>query len=356
MSELVTRGLTVSGSSADEGLRSVRFRQAREADWAKLEDLTTRAERRGVRALDFDEVRALAGLYRQACTSLSVAREISLDKSLLFYLEALTARAYFLVYAPQETLSGVVSRFFRSSGPAAIRRCAPHILLSFLALGLGALIGGLLYFSDPEWLATLAPAGLGDPRRPGATTEDLLGVIYDTEPPDGGQLAAFAGYLFSNNTRVAIFAFGLGAFAGLPTVTLLLYNGLGLGALMALHIDRGIGMDLFGWLSIHGVTELAAIVIAGAGGLRLGQAVLFPGGQTRRRALREAGRDATKLAVVASVMLIVAALVEGFGRQLIQGLTPRLVIGWGLGAMWLAWFMLAGRTGSEDRKAGGGWP
>ena len=122
------------------------------------------------------------------------------------------------------------------------------------------------------------------------------------------------------------------------------YNGLSLGAFLALHVDRGLGLDLAGWLSIHGVTEISAICIACGGGLQLGTAVLFPGNRSRSVALREAGRDAVKLAIVAAIMLVAAALLEGFGRQLVQDLEARLIIGWGIGALWLSWFLLGGRS------------
>ena len=103
-------------------------------------------------------------------------------------------------------------------------------------------------------------------------------------------------------------------------------------------------MDLFGWLSIHGVTELSAIIIATAGGFRLGFAVLFPGQLTRRAALRNEGRDAAKLAIMAALMLVAAAILEGFGRQLILDRNVRIVMGWGIGLLWLTYFLRAGRN------------
>ena len=165
-------------------------------------------------------------------------------------------------------------------------------------------------------------------------------MIYES-PKDG--LATFAGSLFSHNTQIAIFAFGLGALGGVFTLMLLFYNGLALGAIVALHVERGIGMDIFGWLSIHGVTELAAICISGGAGLLLGSAVVFPGEETRRARLRAVGRDAAKMALVAALMLFAAALLEGFGRQLVTDTSTRLAVGWRAGALWLAWFALAGR-------------
>lgn len=330
-------------SEAEGLIRSARFRQERQEDWQRLEALVAKAEKSGAKSLNFEEARDLAALYRQATMSLAIAREISLDKALLAYLEALAARAYLSVYAQQEPLGGIFGRFFKSSAPQSMRRSWFFILLGFLAMGLGALVGYLLYFDSPDWFYVFVPGDLAGGRGPDASTSYLRSIIYD-EDPDADGLGGFATYLFSHNTRVAIFVFGLGVFACAPAFLLTFYNGLILGAFMALHVDRGLGWDLGGWLSIHGVTELSAICIACGGGLQMGAAVLFPGDHTRVEALRLAGRDALKLALVASIMLVAAAFLEGFGRQLVQEMEARFLIGWGIGLAWLAWFAFGGRS------------
>lgn len=323
-------------------IRSARFRQEREADWRRLETLVAEAETKGMQTMNFSDARDLASLYRQATTSLAIAREISLDRALLSYLEALTARAYLSVYAPQERVGGLVKRFFTQSAPRAMRQSWLFILIGFLCMGLGALTGFMLFQEDQGWYYVFLPSDLSGGRDPSASTSYLRGQIYDSAPSAEG-LGAFASFLFSHNTRIAIFVFGLGVFLCAPAIILTFYNGLTLGAFVALHVDRGLGWDITGWLSIHGVTELSAICIACAGGVQLGAAVLFPGQRRRADALQIAGRDAAKLAIVAALMLVAAALLEGFGRQLVQGMEARLAIGWGIGALWLAWFALGGR-------------
>jgi len=326
-------------------IRSARFRKEREADWVRLDGLVTKAETQGLRRMSFAEARDLAALYREATTSLAIAREISLDKGLLAYLEALTARAYLSVYAPQESARGVVARFMRKSGPMAMRNSWFYVAMGFLCMGLGGFAGYLLYFDDPAWFYVLMPPELAGGRGPDASNDYLRSVIYQNDPDSSG-LGAFATFLFSHNTRIAIFVFGLGVFLCAPAIALTFYNGLAIGAFVGLHVDRGLGWDLFGWLSIHGVTELSAICIACGGGIQLGAAVLFPGQNTRAEALRHAGKDAAKLAIVAALMLVAAAFLEGFGRQLIQDVNSRLIIGWSIGFLWLAWFFLGEKAKS----------
>ena len=73
-------------------MKSYRFREEREADWKRLEQIVQRAESRGVGGLSDHDMEQLPGLYRQAVSSLSVARSISLDQNVVAYLETLCAR------------------------------------------------------------------------------------------------------------------------------------------------------------------------------------------------------------------------------------------------------------------------
>ncbi|MCE7029285.1 stage II sporulation protein M [Jiella avicenniae] len=324
-------------------IRSTRFRDEREADWKRLSAIVEAAEKRGLSRLTFDDARDLVLLYRQATNSLSVAREISLDLAVVRYLESLCARAYLVVYAPRESLTGLVSRFFARSAPQAVRRSLPPIAAAFVLTAFGAVAAYVLTSDDSSWFYAFVPGDLASGRGPGASAEALRRVIYGEDVQPLGELGAFATYLFSHNTKVALFAFALGIVFCIPSVILLLYNGAMLGAFVAIHVDKQLGLDFMGWLTIHGVTELSAIIIASAGGLSLGYAMLFPGLRSRAAALRHAGRDAVKLAVVAAFMLVVAGALEGIGRQLVTDFWARLAIGWGAGLCWLAWFALAGR-------------
>ncbi len=330
-------------SAVTPRIRSARFRAEREANWRQLEALVTKVERFGVRSLDFTEAQNLATLYRQAINSLSLARAISLDRALLTYLDALCARAYLAVYAPQQALGGLISDLFLRGIPQAARRSLPLILLAILILLTGAFAGYLLFVDDQTWYNTLMPQELAQGRGLSSTRRDLAAVLTDGGGAPLDDLTAFASFLFSHNTQIAILIFSLGLLACIPSVVLTFYNGMVLGAFAALHVDRNLGPELAGWLSIHGVTELGALAIACAGGLQLGFAVLFPGELSRRDALRQRGRDAVKLALLAAFMLVVAAILEGYGRQLVQDTDLRLAVGWGMGLFWTIYLAAFGR-------------
>ncbi len=324
-------------------IRSARFRAEREPGWKRLDALVLRSENNGLRSLGYDEAQELASLYRQAMNALSVARAISMDKALLTYLDALCARAYLVVYAPQESLHGLFTRLISHGIPQAARRSGPALLIGFVAMLLGMFLGAVLYDLDKSWFYTFVPGSLADGRTPEASANYLRSTLFDGGPGSHDDLGSFATFLFSHNTQVAILTFALGIFVTLPSFVLTFYNGLILGTFWKVFAEKGLGYEVTGWLSIHGVTEMAAFCIACAGGAQLGLAVLLPGQLSRREALRQRGRDAVKLMILAGLMLVCAAILEGFFRQTVQSTEARLAIGWGIGLGWVLWLGLSGR-------------
>jgi uncharacterized membrane protein SpoIIM required for sporulation len=325
-------------------LKSSQFRKARETSWLELEGLVARAEKRGIGTLGPVELERLPLLYRTLLSSLSVARSIALDRNLLVYLESLSTRAFLVVYGPRSLpLRGIVNYLTRGL-PAAVRRARVHFLISLLATIIGVAAGFLLVMSDESWFASLVPSGLAGDRGPDSTADELRQEEIFAPFPGAVQAFAFmANFLFSHNTIIGIVTFSLGIAAGVPTILLLVYQGATLGAFVALHYNRGLLWDCLGWLSIHGVTELTAIMLCGAAGLVIAERVLFPGRMSRVESLASEGRLAAQIAVGAVLMLFVAAILEGGFRQLVQATPLRFAIGWTIGLLWLVYFTRAGR-------------
>jgi uncharacterized membrane protein SpoIIM required for sporulation len=320
-------------------VNATRFRAAHEADWERLDQIVTRIERRGVKAVPEDDLLVLPLLYRSALSSLSVARETSLDRSLVSYLEQLCTRAYFQIYGVPTSALKQLGNFFRYGWPEAVQALWRETLVSFALTAAGALVAFLLISSDPSWFYALMPDGMAEGRDPAASAELLRQTIYD--PAAANQQTAltfFASFLFTHNAQIAIFAFALGFAFAVPTALLIVYNGLSLGAMLAVFIPKGLGVGFVGWLMIHGTTELFAIMISGAAGFRIGLAIAFPGRQSRTDAAVTAGRSAAAAMGGTVIMLAVAGLLEGIGRQTITSDAPRYAIGIAMLIGWLVYF------------------
>ncbi|MEO7690721.1 MAG: stage II sporulation protein M [Sphingomonas sp.] len=321
-------------------VNATRFRKAHEAEWERLEYLVSRIEKRSVRALSDEDLLVLPLLYRSALSSLSVARETSLDRALISYLEQLCTRTYFQIYGVPSSALHQLIRFFAKSWPEAVRSLWRETLVAFLLTAAGAVVAYLLVRSDPTWFYAIMPGDMAQGRDPAASVESLRETLY-IKPKD--DLAFFATYLFTHNAQIAIFSFALGFAFTVPTIMLILYNGLSLGAFVAVFASKGLGPNVVGWLMIHGTTELFAIILSGAAGFRIGLAVAFPGRLSRGDSAIQAGRSASVVMAGSVVMLIVAGVLEGIGRQTVTDDLSRYAIGLTMLVGWLAYFYLPRR-------------
>lgn len=319
-------------------LKSSQFRQERERSWRELDDLVGRMESRSPSALEPAELMRLPSLYRAALSSLSVARAISLDRSLLAYLENLANRAYFQIYGPRARLSEVLWHFFDVAWPGAVRALARPILLSIAVMALSALAGFWLTSADNEWFYTLISADYASGRSPASSTESLRAAIYDGADESGDRLTRFSSFLFVHNAQIGLLCFVLGIALGVPTLLLLVQNGMTVGAFVALYANRGLGFEFGGWLIIHGSTELLAVVLCAGAGLAIADGLLFPGQKTRLESLAEKGRLAGLVVLGAVLMLAIAGVLEGIGRQVITDDSMRYLIGVGMLLMWVLYF------------------
>ena len=311
-------------------LKSAQFRREREGVWRELEALVARAERQGVGSLDGDSLARLPTLYRATLSGLSVARAISLDRNLLDYLEALCARAYLCVYGVRERPTALLAAFFAWRLPAAVRAAWRAIALALIVILAGAAAAWFLTASDPAYYDSFIAKSVQQGRSFDTSTEALRATLGG-----GGrgvdELGAFAAHLFSHNAQIGIMSFALGFALGVPTLALIFTNGLMLGAFLALFASRGLLVEMGGWLSIHGPTEFLALILSAAAGLK------------RLIRLARDGRDAAVVMMGAVLLFLLAGLLEGLGRQLVVGMAPRYLLGWGVFAAVVAYFCLAGR-------------
>jgi uncharacterized membrane protein SpoIIM required for sporulation len=98
----------------------------------------------------------------------------------------------------------------------------------------------------------------------------------------------------------------------------------------------------------HGAFELTAITFAGAGGLKLGYALLAPGRRSRRLALLETTRASMPLVYGMTFMLLLAAFLEAFWSSgALVDPQSKLWVGALFWLLVLIYFVLGGRHGSR---------
>jgi len=322
--------------------RSFAFRNDRQASWRRLERVLSAAESRGLAALPEKDLLDLPALHRAALSALSVARAISLDQALLAYLETLTARSHGCVHGVRGRAGAALWRFLRKSFPRTVRDHARVVVVATTVLILGVVTGFAITMTRPEYYDSFVPACLSQGRDPNATTADLREALYaDVDFADA--LALFASFLFQHNAQIGILCFALGFAAGIPVIWLLFTNGLTLGAMSAVYHGHGLSFEFWAWILPHGVPELLAIALCGAAGLLQGHAMLLPGRLSRAESLRRIGGPAATIVLGSVLMLAIAALIEGFFRQVVHDVAIRWTVATAMLVSVGAWLGFGGR-------------
>jgi uncharacterized membrane protein SpoIIM required for sporulation len=147
-------------------------------------------------------------------------------------------------------------------------------------------------------------------------------------------------------------ALATGVLAGVPTVLVLIGNGLHFGQFAAMHTQHAdqpkLVLEMWAWILPHGIPELSAIVLAGGAGLLLGQSLLRPGELSRAESLRRAGVEAGRTAIGVAGILFIAAIIESDLRQSHLPTSVRLCFAGVTGVLWVAYFANGWRLERRD--------
>ena len=307
----------------------------RRDDWARLEALV--ANRRAQGAIDIEE---LGWRYREASADLAVARRDFPTEPVTRYLNHLVERANRRLYGYKPRGMASVWRFYQIEFPRLFRATFRYTLASFVITFTAFLLAYLTTFIRPSLAESFVPGGSG-------VIETIKqGETWFDTPPAARPFAS--SFIMTNNIRVTLLCFAGGVLVGIPTVLVLLQNGLQIGALAGLTQVYGIHGALWSFVAAHGFLELSVIFISGGAGLYLARGIVQPGLRSRRESIAEAGRTATLIACGCVPLLMIAGTLEGFVSP--SGLAGgiKFAIGLTTGIVLYSYLLLAGREGESN--------
>lgn len=311
--------------------------------WAEFAAILAEAQRRGLAALGEEGVSDFVSRYRELGTDLARLRTAARGRELdaLFYLSRLVAGGHNLLYRQRQLVSRSIWRYLTYDVPREVRRSAALVLLSGAFLFVPAAIAWVVVVRDPATARQFLPAEMIDRAESGAARE-RRGEGFLPQQMAEARGPILAAFLPVNNIQVAFVAFALGITAGIGTVFALVSNGVQIGGALGLFASERVLHLILGFVAPHGVLELAAIAIAGGGGLLVASAILLPGALTRGEALVERGRRAMALIAAACVLLVIAGLIEGNISPLPWPMEWKLFVSL-LTALFLVFYLSRGR-------------
>ena len=295
-------------------MKEPQFIAQNEARWKQLEAFNHTLQRKGTRALSRIEVRNFAEVFRAVQYHLAYAKTHYPSGLCLPYLTHIVGVAHNFYYVREKEGLSSVKSYFLHHFPQVSRKAWRYAALAAALFMAGMVFAFAYVAADTSRFSQIFPFEfVGGDMGEGE-------VIWD--------YPLMSAVIMTNNIRVAIMALVFGITAGIGTAWILFYNGLIIGALAAYIAATGIPRDtLIFWSLIlpHGVPELAAIFLSGACGLMIGRAILVPGNYTRKDAVIKYAKEAAMLVPGIVVLLILAALIEGFFTPL--GVSPYFKLG-----------------------------
>jgi uncharacterized membrane protein SpoIIM required for sporulation len=288
--------------------------------WHELETLL--ADDRNLHALPAGSISRVATLYRSVCADLMRARALGCGSDVTGHLDAIAGRAHNVLYGPEPYRLRAALELVTRDFPRTLRKNWIHFTVSTLLFGLPLALGLAGSLGSPEFAYGVLPQ----------SALEQAAESYSEGFARGrgeGEDSMMAGFYVYNNVGIAFRCFATGILLGIGSVFFLIYNGLVIGTVLGHVIASGSGTNILTFICGHGPFELTAIVIAGAGGLKMGWALIDTRGRTRLGSLRAQARELVELIVGAALMLIIAALIEGFWSP--SSLPPQ--VKWGFSAV-----------------------
>ncbi len=312
-------------------MRQLPFEQAHGPLWEALEGWL-----RDEPTLGSEEV---PSAYRKLCHHLSLARERHYGPLLCERLQQLALALHQRLYGQGEGGLGLW-RFLARDLPQLVRQEWRLVAISCLLL-FGSWAAAFIVVRQSPQLVYLVLSP-GDAAHYAQMYDPSAVEKFGNTGPMRD--VAMFGYYIWNNIGLDFQIFASGLVLGIGPVFSLLFNGLHGGVVMGHLTNLGHVSTFYGFVSGHSSFELVGAALAGAGGLRLGLALIHPGRRSRKEALKVAGRLGTRMLMGAALLTFVAAGFEGFwsANTLVHW---KVKVGVGIG-FWLllaAYFVFAGR-------------
>jgi uncharacterized membrane protein SpoIIM required for sporulation len=320
-------------------MRQQAFETNNEQSWRQLEQTVAEIENGNPHA----DVASVPARFQKVCNDLALAQQRMYGRALCERLNRIIIATYGLLHKASAQTAVKALRFAIVTFPASVRREWRLFWLNMALfwLPMFAFIAAAQY--DPRWIFTLVTPDM----------QQQMDAMYSASAPIealreqyGSDFMMWAFYI-QNNVSIGFRIFAGGVLFTLGAIFFVGFNGLLIGAVTGYIHYAGHTENFYRFVVGHSSLELIGLIICGAAGMRLGLALLKPGRLTRRDAMREAGKRALPLLYGGSVMIFLAAFVEGFWSASHAPAGAKYTVGIGLWVLLTTYLLFSGRRSND---------
>jgi uncharacterized membrane protein SpoIIM required for sporulation len=281
-----------------------------------------------------DDPDEIAADFTQLVDDLAYAKTFYPSGKVTSFINSQASKIYLDIYKNRKEESNRLVSFWKYDLPLTIRKHHRVILFSFVIFVIFFSVG---YFASQQDEG-VATGFFGDDY-----VEVTKNNIKNGNPfgiyESGNAVLMFLGIMI-NNIKVGVIMFVSGIFCGIPTLYKHCESSAMVGIFDQFFAERGLGLDFWLVVFVHGTLEITALIISAAAGLVLGKSFLFPGTIKRMESFKRGAKDGVKIMIGLMPVFALAAFFEGFITRLYNDISILTTIIFALSVVFVIWYFI----------------
>ncbi len=276
----------------------------------------------------------MAADFTQLVDDLAYAKTFYPTGKVTGFINAQASRIYLDIYRNRKEESNRLLTFWKYDLPLTIRKHHRVVFFSFIVFLIFFAIGFFTSMKDEGIPRSILGDNYVDQTQENIAAGNPFGVFEQGNPI----LSWIA--LMIHNIRVSMLMFVSGIFCGVPSVYLEIRNAIMVGSFDQFFAARGLGLDFWLVVFVHGTLEITALIIAAAAGIVLGKSFLFPGTIKRIDAFKQGAKDGVKIMIGLMPVFGLAAFFEGLITRLYNDLSVLTTGVFALSVIFVIWYFI----------------
>lgn len=276
----------------------------------------------------------MAAEFTQLVDDLAYAKTFYPSGRVTYFINSQASKIYLDIYKNRKEESNRLVTFWKYDLPLTIRKHHRVVFFSFVFFLIFFAIGFFVAMKDESIPRSIFGDNYVDLTLENIEKGNPFG-IYEKGNPLLSWLS-----LMIHNIRVSMLMFVSGIFCGVPSLYMEAQNAVMLGTFDQFFSSKGLGIDFWLVVFVHGTLEITALIIAAAAGLILGKSFLFPGTIRRIDSFKLGAKDGVKIMIGLMPVFALAAFFEGFITRLYNDISILTTAIFALSVVFVIWYFI----------------